>query len=301
MPVAISASRKNTKINHLGLGLARLLQGLLQGTRSVAAPLSEPWCDMSMSHPTKVQLLYPLEQPESADVGQCSSCSQKWTQHEQQSLKKDELVKWHKYHKNEENDKVPTAHVCYKCFDTNRSNFGGMAQADLDEARRNSPKLNEKYCELRQNKVRGIKHKEVVDVKVFLQEEEEEFSEEVPEEGIFYSLVDFCDKFAEGYHFENLAQRREFIEANGYEIVQNRKGKEGVEVMELGPESYRFRRGTKNTAKKKSRRELLLTLRMWTQLSSRSQPSDALSKLKKDGVAFEIRSSRRCSLHLHSV
>ena len=196
---------------------------------------------------SKLVLLYPWPKDEKAAVGQCVSCGQLWTDREKQSEDAVELVKWHKFHQNAEIDKMPSGRLCYKCFDTDRSHFGSMPQTELDDARRESEKLNEKFCELRQNKVRGVKQKEIVDVKEFLQDEEEEFSEEAPEEGVFYSIVDFCTKFADNHVFENLAQRREFIERSGYEVVKDKKGKEGVEVMDYGPGSYRFRRGTKSS------------------------------------------------------
>ena len=196
---------------------------------------------------SSVCLVHPMGEDDDAEQGQCKSCSQKWTDQEQQ-LKpgaESKLVKWHKFHSSAAADKVPSQHECYKCFDSRRNHFPGMSQVECDKARRQSEDLNQKFSELRSNRVNGIKVKEVVNTKLYVVEEEEVFSEDA-EEGTFLTIFDFTAKYAAGVCFLNMAERRQWTVDNGFDIILGKRGKEGVEVYDHGQDSYRFRRGKKD-------------------------------------------------------
>ena len=144
--------------------------------------------DIAIVHPTEI---------DECELGQCASCSQKWTDQEVQYIGEEErLVHWVKFHKAfGTEEKRPSAHDCYKCWDTRRSNLGGISAPECNKSRKECPSFNVKFSELRHNKVNGLRVKQQIDVKTFLRDSEEDFGEDY-DEGTFYSIVGFCNKFA---------------------------------------------------------------------------------------------------------
>ena len=182
-------------------------------------------------------------------IGTCRSCSQSWTDHDVQQKPTERaadrvLVKWHKFKGvTEEGTQRPYGHECYKCFASRRGHFGSMEQWTLDDMRLESQKLDRKFCECRQDKVQGIKRKEHVDAKAILEETREGFQENVAE-GTFYELLEFCVK--QGSPVKTQQEARDLCRSLGVEVVVDENSVEGVEVADLGPKSYRFRRGVRD-------------------------------------------------------
>lgn len=168
---------------------------------------------------------------------------------------------WAKKQKRADGRFQPAGVECYKCFDTRRRHFQGYTAPALCEARKDSRALDDRYHELRADRVRGenqYKSAEQVDVQSYVKKSRAQFNE-LFQEGTFHELWAFAalrrlpfDHKRDGDE-ERLKQH--ITEQLRMDVVQDAQGVWGVEVLDHGTGQYRFRRGLADKVERTKREQ----------------------------------------------
>ena len=144
--------------------------------------------------------------------------------------------------------KAPCGEECYRCFDVRRRFFGLQSLDDLLEKRRACPALDEKFFELRRDRISGegkYQHQETIDVERFIEKTSSHYDDRF-EEGTFHELWSFAESrrlpFKRGQEGELIQHIEEKLDKR---VIEDEDGVVGVEIMDSPPGQYRFKRGKK--------------------------------------------------------
>ena len=141
------------------------------------------------------------------------------------------------------NDRFPSGHECYPCFDVRRKHFPGKGQ-DVLKVEREDPAVEDDFNDKRHDLVSGTgKYKGKVNKVNTIQKGESNFDREFVS-GTAVGILDFAKK-------RNIKARDqdELIDIirqkyPSYKIMVNKRGDIIVEILDQNDGEYRFERGT---------------------------------------------------------
>ena len=143
--------------------------------------------------------------------------------------------------------RAPSGAECYRCYDVRRR-FFALALADLIEQRKACKRLDERFLELRRDRVSGqnlYKREEIIDVSHFIKTVDTDF-QYMYQEGTFHELWAFARQRRLPFE-QGKAGHQEALVAHlgtlGLTVATDRDGVPGVEILDHNPGQYRFKRG----------------------------------------------------------
>lgn len=154
-----------------------------------------------------------------------------------------QFLQWHKTRTNSKGEVYPCGEECYKCFDTRRRYFPDMSKDELKKARADARAVDDRFTELREDKVRGegrFRKDEKVDVKALIRKTKAVYDDAYIE-GTFYTLEAYAKKL--GMAGVSEITLLDHLDKLGLEVVSDDAGVRGVEVPDCDEGQYRFKRG----------------------------------------------------------
>lgn len=193
----------------------------------------------------------PINKWANAPARKCKQCLQTTHDIDRDSTPEQrQFVLWSKSGTTKTGCLYPTGEECYRCFDVRRRYFPELARVDLTKERRASRAVDDRFTELRADKVRGEKkfHKdEAVDVKRLAEKKKSTFDERY-EEGTFYELRAYARKCGLDDFADDSDLIQHLQDKFGLQVREDADGTLGVEVVDQDASQYRFKRGRRAEA-----------------------------------------------------